>query len=397
MFFMDSLYKLKSDWRLNGVLELISLINRAQRGRADGDTLVNRVVTQILDTVIEVYDFHDFKKESKETFSTNTIETKHIIRELEGFVDLNDQNQGKISLIREKLKTIIDIDQSLESVDIGVKDIIWSQVPKHTRQTVDFNVKVLLGELPDGKRVAKKTYFLKTDLNNLNILTEIKILKKLSKNIRNEESCFLQYYGHELRDNCITIYMEGHQDSLNDYLKELENKGLKLSKVQIRAFIGKLIDAYVEMENLGIVHKDIKPENLLISDDRRRLKIIDFSVSKKGEWHLAPGIHPIKGTKHYMAPEIFSPYINNKSTSEYSPIKADVFSLGLTFYKMATLERTCFLNKGSTQVLIDHLNGLDLEQWVKLLLVGMLEPNYQARKSFKDCLKHLEDEETHFN
>ena len=398
MHFMDSLNRLKLNWELNGILDLINIIHRAQRAGINDNKLVNHVVMKILDTIIEIYDFYDFKKALKESYNQNIIESRQIIRKLENFVDLNDENLGKISLIKEKLNSDL-VDPNIKIVDNSLKDIKWREVYKYKRENKDLIVEVVLGELPNNKQVAKKTYILKSDSKHLKIETEIKVIEELSKITRNEESCFLHFYGLELRDNFIAIYMEAYDSTLKDYLTELEEKNLKLTREQIKVFILKLTEAYAHLENLKIIHKDIKPDNILISNDRKILKIIDFSESQIGAAYLSPGIHPIAGTKNYMAPEILKSYLNTESTCNYSPIKADVYSLGLTFYRMVTLESVYLLNQNenNTQILIDHLNTLNLEQWVKLLLIKMLQPDPKNRISFKECLNSIEDEQTYYN
>jgi serine/threonine protein kinase len=52
---------------------------------------------------------------------------------------------------------------------------------------------------------------------------------------------------------------------------------------------------------MNICHRDLKPENILI-DGENRVKIIDFGTAKKIK--NTDGIHGMKGTPYYMAPEV---------------------------------------------------------------------------------------------
>ncbi len=78
----------------------------------------------------------------------------------------------------------------------------------------------------------------------------------------------------------------------------------------------------------GIIHRDIKPYNLMITNDDR-VKIIDFGLSRvRGEEKMAiPGMNV--GSPYYAAPEQAQ---NPKKADE----RADIFSLGVLAYRMVT-------------------------------------------------------------
>ncbi len=83
----------------------------------------------------------------------------------------------------------------------------------------------------------------------------------------------------------------------------------------------------------GVVHRDVKPENILLHPTGR-VKIPDFGISKLlGATQAAPLTQPshVLGTMHYMAPEQFE----NPLTVDH---RADLYSLGVVFYEMLTGE-----------------------------------------------------------
>lgn len=104
--------------------------------------------------------------------------------------------------------------------------------------------------------------------------------------------------------------------------------GGRLSEQIARLYFLQLIEAVQYLHLKGIVHRDIKAENILL-DDEFQLKLSDFGFAapingKDGSGHL----HTYKGTYRYMAPEIHA-------APGYSGEKVDVFACGVLLFIMA--------------------------------------------------------------
>jgi serine/threonine protein kinase len=113
--------------------------------------------------------------------------------------------------------------------------------------------------------------------------------------------------------------------SLADYL---ENRGGKLTEIEVKCFMFQLLQGLKYLHNNKIIHRDLKPSNLLL-DDKYELKIGDFgkiaeiTENKKRR-------HTVCGTYYYMAPEIFEN--NGKGYS----FEVDIWSVGIIMYQLLT-------------------------------------------------------------
>jgi serine/threonine protein kinase len=105
-------------------------------------------------------------------------------------------------------------------------------------------------------------------------------------------------------------------------------------------FFSQILDAIAHMHSRGYCHRDLKPWNVMLSDDLSNAKVIDFSYSTpltKSEFDLCPDIlkRYLPGTKQFMAPEQMEtakfPIMNDFS-------KIDVFALGVLLLNILTLD-----------------------------------------------------------
>lgn len=127
--------------------------------------------------------------------------------------------------------------------------------------------------------------------------------------------------------------------SLNKYLEKIkevsQNSGSSYSGLSLKEFLPiaiQLATTLGEIHQRQIVHKDIKPHNIIINPETGLVKITDFSIASRLSEEIATVSNPdqLEGTLSYMSPEQTG---RMNRTLDY---RSDYYSLGVTFYEMLT-------------------------------------------------------------
>jgi len=176
----------------------------------------------------------------------------------------------------------------------------------------------------DGQEVALKC--LKNNTPDLKEIRRLETEYEITKNL----NCpgIVQCYGLESDGNGLALVLEyfGGQ-SLSQYLSSHE-----ISLEQFLTIAISLADTLSQLHSLPLIHKDIKPSNIIINPETQQVKLTDFSLATRlpFEYPAAEPPHVMEGTLAYMSPE------QTGRMNRYLDHRSDLYSLGVTFYEMLT-------------------------------------------------------------
>ena len=131
--------------------------------------------------------------------------------------------------------------------------------------------------------------------------------------------------------------------SLADILRDREHKPLEPD--QAAHIAGQVADALSAAHAAGIIHRDIKPGNIIVAPDGS-VKVLDFGIARALDSHTLTQTATVLGTSAYMSPE--------QALGQPVDARSDVYSLGCVLYEMLTGEPP-FVADVSAAVLHQHV------------------------------------------
>ena len=227
---------------------------------------------------------------------------------------------------------------------------------------------------------------------------------EIQRNVKHSNicECITSFRDDSYTTGCrFVIVLEFSEDG--DIEQESEKRKLKKNpwtEAELMTHFRELIEAFKTMQDVNLTHGDIKPRNLYLAKGGK-IKIGDFGESKQSMQALVTQTYQVTGTVIYFSPLLFEAYLNIikgknlKGQVRHNPIKSDVFSLGLSFMHMASLNKPSELNNlehgaDALQNSIDRaVNKLQYSDSLKQLLLNMLQVQESKRYDFKQLQNYL--------
>ncbi|CAN1190653.1 Serine/threonine/tyrosine-protein kinase HT1 [Linum perenne] len=129
----------------------------------------------------------------------------------------------------------------------------------------------------------------------------------------------------------ITELMSG--GTLQKYLLSIRPNRLDLELVV--NFALDISRAMEYLHDIGIIHRDLKPSNLLLTEDKKHVKVGDFGLAKE---LMTNDMTCEAGTYRWMAPEVFSRESLQVGTKKHYDHKVDVYSFAIILWELLTNE-----------------------------------------------------------
>ena len=189
----------------------------------------------------------------------------------------------------------------------------------------------------------------------LNRYVAIKVLKKEFR----EDATFVKKFRSEaqaaaglLNPNIVNVYDVGEDRGLyymvmelveGITLKEYIDRKKRLSAREVISIAIQMCSGIEEAHKHHIIHRDIKPQNIIISNDGK-VKVTDFGIARMVTSTTTTTV--AMGSVHYTSPE--------QARGGYSDEKSDIYSIGITLYEMVT-GQVPFNGDTTVEVAMKHL------------------------------------------
>ena len=205
--------------------------------------------------------------------------------------------------------------------------------------------------------------------------------------------------------NIVEVYDVGEEDGQHyivmEYiegktLKQLLKKRESLTLTEVIDIMTQLTDGISHAHESYIIHRDIKPQNIMIEDDGK-VKITDFGIAMALNATQLTQTNSVMGSVHYLPPE--------QASGKGATIKSDIYSMGILMYELIT-GNVPFKGDNAVEIALKHMKDKipsirkqdpSIPQSVENILLKATAKNprnrYDSAKEMHEDLLHCMEEE----
>jgi len=232
---------------------------------------------------------------------------------------------------REDLRKLVGVDSQGESLSAEDK----ARIREWTRERTEEFLKIppqpeqyrqMMEWLSPHRRLGQD-YRRAIKILNPDLARNPEVVRRFVREIE-----FLSRLNHP---NIVKVVESGQAGPLHyvamEYVEAVSIETKKFSIPEMTHVIRQALEGLIHAHEQGVLHRDLKPGNILVKDDLGAVKLTDFGIAKAldeaVDGHLtATGV--IVGTPFYLDPE--------RARGAASVEKSDLYSLGATFYRLLT-------------------------------------------------------------
>ena len=238
--------------------------------------------------------------------------------------------------------------------------------------------------------------------HRLNRYVAVKILKDdyaVDEDFRRRFHTEAQAVAMLSHPNIVTVYDVSRTQDINYIvmeliegvtLKQYMQKRVQLSWKEALHFSMQISKALIHAHSRGIIHRDIKPHNIMILRDGS-VKVADFGIARLSSTKNTLTQQTL-GSVHYISPE--------QAKGSSIDARTDIYSLGVVMYEMLT-GRLPFEGENAVSVAIQHISSIplmpreinpDIPVGMEVITMKAMNPDLEKRYQFAEQL--YEDLET---
>jgi predicted ATPase len=216
----------------------------------------------------------------------------------------------------------------LEELGTGGMGSVYKAVDKKLNE--DVAIKLLKKEIASDRRIIER------------FANELKLARRIvHKNIGR----MYELMEHEGTSFITMEFVPG--ENLNSFIKRIG----RLPEEKAVAIAKQVSEGLKEAHHLGVVHRDLKPQNIMI-DTEGNARIMDFGIARSTKARGQTEAGMIIGTPDYMSPE--------QAEGKGADARSDIYSLGVVLYEMLT-GRTLFTGDSSMSIAVKHITQAPLD------------------------------------